>query len=70
MSRIFVPLFISCATHAIASLDASRVTINWTLVGNFGNAADPATGSLFRALANPYNIDKSGAAQLEMPPQL
>jgi hypothetical protein len=67
MSRIFVPLIISCATHAIASLDALRVTSNWTFAGNPGN---PATGSLFRALANPYNIDKSGAAQLEMPPQL
>ena len=70
MSRIFVPRIIRCATHAIASRDASRVTINWTLVGNPGNAADSATGSLFRATANPYNINKSGAVQLEMPPQL
>jgi hypothetical protein len=46
------------------------VTINWTLVGNPGNAAESATGSLFRATANPYNINKSGAVQLEMPPQL
>ena len=40
---------------AIAS-DARAITIDWTTVGNPGNAADPLTGSLYGAVGYSYNI--------------
>ncbi len=36
--------------------DARAVTVNWNLVGNPGNAADPATGSFYGAVGYSYNI--------------
>ncbi len=52
-SRIVALLFallVACVT------DARAVTIAWSPVGNPGNAADPATGSLHGAVGYSYNI--------------
>ncbi len=38
--------------------DARAVTINWSLVGNPGNAADPQVGSNHGAVGYSYSIDK------------
>ncbi|MBI3838672.1 MAG: PEP-CTERM sorting domain-containing protein, partial [Planctomycetia bacterium] len=41
---------------AAFAADARAVTIAWSPVGNPGNAADPATGSLYGAVPYAYNI--------------
>ena len=41
---------------AVFTADARAVTIAWSPVGNPGNAADPATGSLYGAVGYSYNI--------------
>jgi formylglycine-generating enzyme required for sulfatase activity len=38
--------------------NARAVTIDWSPVGNAGNAADPTTGSLYGGVAYNYRIDK------------
>jgi formylglycine-generating enzyme required for sulfatase activity len=44
------------ALLAAFAADARAVTIAWSPVGNPGNAADPATGSLYGAVGYSYNI--------------
>jgi formylglycine-generating enzyme required for sulfatase activity len=45
---------------ALLTLPASAVVnIDWVTVGNAGNAADPATGSLYGAVAYAYNIARN-----------
>jgi formylglycine-generating enzyme required for sulfatase activity len=41
---------------AVFTADVRAVTIAWSPVGNPGNAADPATGSLYGAVGYSYNI--------------
>jgi formylglycine-generating enzyme required for sulfatase activity len=41
---------------ALGTGEASAVTVQWSPVGNAGNAADPATGSRFGAVPYAYNI--------------
>ena len=53
--RPFIAPFLLAALAAF-SPQASAVTIAWTPVGNPGNAADPATGSLYGAVGYSYNI--------------
>jgi hypothetical protein len=48
-------LALSVLLVALAA-DARAITIDWTTVGNPGNAADPATGSLYGAVDYTYNI--------------
>ena len=40
----------------LSTVDAWAVTMAWSPVGNAGNAPDPATGSLYGAVAYNYNI--------------
>ena len=48
------------ALVALLTLPASAVVnIDWVTVGNAGNAADPATGSLYGAVSYAYNIAKN-----------
>ena len=56
MKRIFALLIVLCATFVVALPAASAVTIDWSPVGNPGNAADPATGSLYGSVGYDYNI--------------
>ncbi len=56
MNRIFASLVLLCASFFVALQSASAVTIAWSPVGNPGNAADPATGSLYGAVPYSYNI--------------
>jgi len=58
MNRIIASLILVCATCLVAPPAASAVTIAWTPVGNPGNLADPATGSLYGGVGYSYNIDK------------
>ena len=53
MRRLIAVLF--CAALATAG-DARAITMDWSLVGSPGNAADPATGSLYGAVGYAYNI--------------
>jgi hypothetical protein len=54
--RILASLILPCAIFMFAPAQASAVTIAWSPVGNPGNAADPATGSLYGAVPYTYNI--------------
>ncbi len=56
MNRIIASLILFCATSLFALHQASAVTIQWSAVGDPGNAADPATGSLYGAVGYTYNI--------------
>ena len=56
MNRIFVTLFLFCAIFLLAPRPTTAITMSWTPVGNPGNAADPATGSLYGAVPYSYNI--------------
>ncbi|HEV3137118.1 MAG TPA: formylglycine-generating enzyme family protein [Pirellulales bacterium] len=56
MNRLIASLLLLCAISLVAPLAASAVTIAWSPVGNPGNAADPATGSHYGAVAYNYNI--------------
>jgi formylglycine-generating enzyme len=56
MNRTFGSLIVLCASLFVALHSASAVTIQWSPVGNPGNARDPATGSFFGAVAYSYNI--------------
>jgi hypothetical protein len=56
MRRIFASLVLLCASFFLALQSALAVTIQWTRVGNPGNAADPATVSLYGAVGYAYNI--------------
>ncbi len=58
MHRNFASLILFCAASLFALQPASAVTIQWSAVGDPGNAADPATGSLYGAVAYNYSIDK------------
>jgi formylglycine-generating enzyme len=58
MNRIFASLILLCASFFVALQSASAVTIQWSPVGNPGNAADPATGSLYGAVPYSYNVGK------------
>ena len=58
MHRILASSLVFCAAFLIALPAASAVTINWSPVGNPGNANDPATGSLYGGVGNSYSIDK------------
>ena len=40
----------------LAPRPTTAITMSWTPVGNPGNAADPATGSLYGAVPYSYNI--------------
>jgi hypothetical protein len=57
MNRTFtsLPLFL-CAISLVALQSASAVTIQWSPVGNGGNANDPATGNLYGGVGYNYNI--------------
>lgn len=59
MYRLFTPLLLVGASFALASQLASAVTIETVLVGNVGNAPDPATGNLYGSVAYAYNIGKT-----------
>jgi len=50
-------LILACAV--LLGAPASAVTMDWVTVGGAGNAADPATGSLYGAVATPYRIGKT-----------
>lgn len=52
-----LPLTTRLRLEALESRTMLSVTINWAPVGNPGNAADPATGSLYGAVPYAYNID-------------
>jgi len=56
MYRIFASLILFGATFLVAPLTASAVTIQWSAVGNAGNANDPATGNLYGGVGYNYNI--------------
>ncbi len=56
MNRIFVTLFLFCAIFLLAPRPTTAITMSWTPVGNPGNTADPATGSLYGAVPYSYNI--------------
>ena len=49
-------LFCSAVLAFVAN--SSAVTINWSAVGNAGNANDPATGNLYGGVGYNYNIGK------------
>jgi formylglycine-generating enzyme required for sulfatase activity len=51
-------LFTLAATAALITSASASVTIDYVSVGNAGNAADPATGSLYGAVAYAYQIGK------------
>ena len=51
-------LFTLAATAALITSAAASITIDYVSVGNPGNAADPATGSLYGAVAYAYQIGK------------
>ena len=53
MNRIFASLIVICATFVVAPPAASAVTIDWSPVGNPGNAAD-STG--YGSVGYSYNI--------------
>ena len=46
------------ATSALITSASASITMDWVNVGNPGNAADPATGSLYGAVAYAYQIGK------------
>ena len=46
------------ATSALIVSASASITMDWVNVGNPGNAADPATGSLYGAVAYAYQIGK------------
>src|SRR4029079_6385934 len=50
-----VGVFLFAALTALVS-DALAVTMDWSPVGDPGNANDPATGSLYGAVPYAYNI--------------
>ncbi len=56
MNRFIASLLLFCAISLFAAQSASAVTIQWSPVGNPGNAADPATGSLYGAVGYAYDI--------------
>lgn len=57
MSRIFASLILICTVCFVVPLTVSaQVTMAWSPVGNLGNTADPATGSLYGAVGYSYNI--------------
>ncbi len=56
MNRCFILLSIFCAASLSAPQPASAIAIEWSAVGNPGNAADPATGSIYGAVGYNYNI--------------
>lgn len=56
MSRFIAPLFLVCGSFLLAPPAASAVTIQWSPVGNAGNANDPSTGNLYGGVAYNYNI--------------
>ena len=45
-----------CGALLAFVVNTSAATMSWSLVGNAGNAADPATGSLYGAVPYSYNI--------------
>ncbi len=55
MNRTFTLLLLFCAISLVALQSASAVTIQWSAVGDPGNAADSATG--YGAVAYNYSID-------------
>lgn len=55
MKRIFALFIVLCATYVVALAAATAVTIDWTAVGNPGNAND-STG--YGGVGYAYNIDK------------
>jgi sulfatase modifying factor 1 len=65
MNRTFAPLCLYCSILLFASSPATAVTIAWTVVGNAGNAGDPADGDSstpgiqhYGAVAYAYKIGK------------
>lgn len=56
MRRQINALLLFCAVVVSAPLSAMAVTIAWSPVGDPGNAADPATGSNYGAVASSYSI--------------
>ncbi len=56
MNRNFALLFLFCASFSLALQTASAVTIQWSPVGNPGNANDPATGTLYGGVDYSYKI--------------
>jgi formylglycine-generating enzyme required for sulfatase activity len=56
MNHLIASLLLFCAISFVALRPAPAVTIEWSPVGNAGNAADPVTGSLYGAVGYDYNI--------------
>ena len=56
MNRTIASLVLFCAISPVTLQPASAVTIAWSPVGNPGNAADPATGSVYGAVGYSYYI--------------
>jgi formylglycine-generating enzyme required for sulfatase activity len=55
MSNLFGLALVAGLTASIAN---ASIAIDWVTVGNVGNAADPATGSLYGAVGYEYQIGK------------
>jgi len=56
MYRNLTSALLFCALWLCAPLVASAVTMQWSPVGNPGNANDPATGNMFGGVAYNYQI--------------
>jgi len=56
MNRLIFPLVLFFATILVAIPTVSAVTMDWSVVGNPGNAADPYTGSKYGSVGYSYNI--------------
>jgi formylglycine-generating enzyme len=56
MHRIIASMFLFCAIAVVALRPALAVTIDWSPVGNPGNANDPASGNVYGAVAYNYRI--------------
>lgn len=55
ISNLFGLALVASLTASIAN---ASIAIDWVTVGNVGNAADPATGSLYGAVGYEYQIGK------------
>ena len=49
-------ILVGCVLLAVFAAEAKAVTMNWSAVGNAGNANDPATGNLYGGVGYNYNI--------------
>ena len=54
-----IPLGLALAAGVFPSPVFAVVTIDWATVGNAGNATDPATGSIYGAVAYEYKIARN-----------